>query len=61
MMTRALLIFSLLALNGPAIAKNPSPIFGSSTQAPVVVAINPRTGLPVIVADNSKPVVANTQ
>jgi hypothetical protein len=61
MLTRALLSVAVLTLSTPAFADQVSPVFGSSTQAPVIIAINPQTGLPVASADLPKPMVASAQ
>jgi hypothetical protein len=61
MLTRVLISVSLLSLSVPAFAEPASPVFGSSTQAPVTIVVNAETGLPVASADVPKPVVASTQ
>ena len=61
MSTRALFIFALLTFATPALADQVSPVFGSSTQAPVIIAVNSQTGLPLASADLPKPVVASAQ
>jgi hypothetical protein len=61
MLTRILIPAVLLSLAAPAFAETTSPVFGSSTQAPVTLVVNAETGLPVASADLPKPVVASTQ
>jgi hypothetical protein len=52
---------AFLCVATSVLADQPSPIFGSSTQAPVMIAVNPETGLPMASADLPKPVVASVQ
>ena len=61
MTIRVFVALALVALAVPALADDGSPVFGSSTQKPVVVVIDGKTGLPVASADLPKPVVASTQ
>jgi hypothetical protein len=61
MSMRVLFIFALFTCATPVLADQVSPVFGSSTQAPVIIAINPQTGLPVASADLPKPMVASAQ
>ena len=61
MVIRLLFAIGLLALSLPALAEPTLPVFGSSTQGPVSIAINPDTGQPVATADTSIPVVASAQ
>ena len=59
MTTRILILFALLATALPAYAEDTSPLFGSSTQEPVQIAIDPRDGLPLVAeAEQPQPVVA---
>ena len=48
MITRILILIALLAATLPAYAEDTSPLFGSTTQEPVQIAIDPRDGLPVV-------------
>jgi hypothetical protein len=61
MLTRVLISAGLLSLALPALADIRSPVFGSSTQAPVIIVVNPETGLPVATAELPKPVIASVQ
>lgn len=61
MLTRVLVFLGLLASALPAFAETASPVFGSSTQAPVIITVNPQTGLPMATAALLKPVVASAQ
>ena len=64
MTTRILILFTLLAATLPAYAEDISPLFGSSTQGPVKIAIDPHTGLPVVAQAEPKqplPVVASRE
>ncbi len=61
MVTRALISIVFMALATSAFSDDASPVFGSSTQAPVIMTINPVTGLPMASADLPKPVVASAQ
>ena len=60
-MTHILVFLGLLAGAFPALADTASPVFGSSTQAAVIIAVNPQTGLPMATAALPEPVVANAQ
>lgn len=48
METRVLILIALLATATVAQAEDTSPFFGSATQAPTQIAIDPHTGLPVV-------------
>ena len=61
MAIRVFVALVLMALAVPALADGTSPVFGSSTQAPIVIAIDGQTGLPAAAADLPKPVVASAQ
>jgi hypothetical protein len=62
MVTRALVIFALLTAAFPACAAETSPLFGSATQEPVQIAVDPHTGLPVVAeAQKTQAVVATRQ
>ena len=62
MVTRALVLFALLTAAIPAFAVETSPLFGSASQAPVQVAVDPHTGLPVVAeAQKTQAVVATRQ
>lgn len=66
MTTRILILIALLATATLAHAKDASPLFGSSTQGPVQIAIDPHTGLPVVAEAEPKqlqphPVVASRE
>jgi hypothetical protein len=61
MLARVVITLALLSQALPAFADGLSPVFGSSTQAPVIIAINTETGLPVAAADLPTPVVASAQ
>jgi hypothetical protein len=66
MITRILISVALLAAGIPAYAADTSPLFGSSTQGPVQIAIDPHTGLPVVAETEPKqpqphPVVASRE
>jgi hypothetical protein len=61
MTMRALISAALLVFATPAFAEQATVIFGSSTQAPVTITVNPATGLPVAAADLPKPIVASAQ
>ena len=54
MTTRILILIALLAATLPAYAEDVSPLFGSSTQGPVQIAIDPHTGLPVVAEAETK-------
>ncbi len=58
MSMRILLCLGLLAFVQPAFAENTSPFFGSATQAPVQITINPKTGYPVAAAETANPTLA---
>ena len=59
MITRILISVALLAATLPAYAEDTSPLFGSSTQEPVQIAIDPRDGLPVVAeAEQPQPAMA---
>jgi len=59
MTTRILIAIALLITAELAQAEATSPLFGSSTQEPVQIAVDPATGLPVIAAvAQPQPVVA---
>jgi len=59
MFARILFPIVLLAAIVPAYAEKTSPHFGSTTQEPVQIAIDPNTGLPVVTeAEQPQPVVA---
>ena len=45
----------------PCLAGENSPVFGSSTQFPVIIVVNPATGFPVASVDLPKPLVALRQ
>ena len=56
MITRILVSIALLAAYTPAYAADTSPYFGSSTQEPVQIAVDPQTGLPLVAqAEEQKP------
>jgi hypothetical protein len=57
--TRILILTALFATATLAQAEDTSPLFGSATQEPVQIAIDPNTGLPVIAeVEQPQPVVA---
>jgi hypothetical protein len=59
MIARILFSIALLAAIVPAHAEETSPYFGSATQEPVQIAIDPNTGLPVVAkVEEPQPVVA---
>ena len=59
MTTRILIAVALLATATLAQAEDLSPLFGSATQEPVQIAIDPNTGLPVVAeVEEPQPVVA---
>jgi hypothetical protein len=59
MIARILISIALLATATLAQAEDTSPLFGSSTQEPVQIAIDPNTGLPVVAeVEKPQPVVA---
>ena len=59
MTQRILIAIALLATATLAQAKDLSPLFGSATQEPVQIAIDPNTGLPVVAeVEQPQPVVA---
>jgi hypothetical protein len=59
MTTRILIAVALLATATLAQAEELSPLFGSATQGPVQIAIDPNTGLPVVAeVEDPQPVVA---
>jgi len=59
MIARILIAIALLAAATLAHAEELSPLFGSATQEPVQIAIDPNTGLPVIAeVEQPQPVVA---
>ncbi len=59
MTTRILIAIALLATATLARAEDPSPLFGSATQEPVQIAVDPNTGLPVVAeVEEPQPVVA---
>ena len=62
MVTRALVIFALLTAAFPAFAAETSPLFGSASQKPVQIAVDPHTGLPAVAeAPKTQAVVATRQ
>ena len=59
MNARILITIAVLAAIVPANAEDTSPLFGSATQEPMQIAIDPATGLPVIAeVERAQPVVA---
>jgi hypothetical protein len=59
MFARILFPVILLAAIVPAYAEETSPYFGSATQEPAQIAIDPNTGLPVVAeAEQPQPVIA---
>ena len=59
MFARILFPIVMLAAIVPAYAEETSPYFGSATQEPVQIAIDPNTGLPVVAeTEQPQPVVA---
>jgi hypothetical protein len=59
MTPRILIAVALLATAALAHAEDTSPLFGSATQEPVQIAIDPNTGLPVVAeVEKPQPVVA---
>jgi hypothetical protein len=54
MIARILVSIALLAACVPAFAADTSPFFGSATQKPVQIAVDPHTGLP-LVAETKRP------
>lgn len=57
--TRILILTALFATATLAQAEATSPLFGSATQEPVQIAIDPATGLPVVAeVERPQPVVA---
>jgi hypothetical protein len=59
MTQRILIAIALLAMATLAKAEDLSPLFGSATQEPVQIAIDPNTGLPLIAeVEQPQPVVA---
>jgi hypothetical protein len=61
MIRHVLIVVSFVSFGLPALAETISPIFGSSTQDPVIIVINPETGQPTASADVTVPVVASVQ
>ena len=61
MLNRVLLSLVLAQAALPALAGQSAPIFGSSTQNPVMIVVNPDTGLPVATAELPTPVVASAR
>ena len=59
MTTRIVIALALLMTAALAQAQATSPLFGSSTQKAVQIAVDPATGLPVVTAvEQPQPVVA---
>lgn len=59
MIARVLFPVVLFAATIPAFAEETSPYFGSATQQPVQIAVDPSTGLPVVAeVEQPQPVVA---
>ena len=63
MITRILVAFALLTACIPAYAAGTSPYFGSATREPVQIAIDPKSGLPLVAEaetgkQQTQPVVA---
>ena len=66
MITRILVSIALLAVSIPAYAADTSPFFGSATQEPVQIAVDPNTGLPLVAQTDQQqpqphPVVATRE
>jgi hypothetical protein len=61
MLIRVVVCLGLLVNALPALADTAAPVFGSSTQAPVIIVVNPETGLPMATAELPKPVIASAQ
>jgi hypothetical protein len=61
MLIRVLVSIGFFASVLPALADTAAPVFGSSTQAPVIIVVNPETGLPMATAELPKPVIASAQ
>lgn len=58
MLARILLLMLFIACV-PARAADTSPVFGSATQEPVQIAVDPETGLPAVAAaEKPQPIVA---
>ncbi len=62
MNARILIAVAMLAAGVPASAGETSPLFGSATQEPMQIAIDPATGLPIIAeVEWAQPVVAASE
>ena len=62
MITRILVSIALLVASIPAYAADTSPFFGSATQKPIQIVVDPHTGLPLVAeAKQPHPVVATRE